>query len=97
MAVVQLDHPGKWLVRHDVEEGRAALNFSEWDAYTESQKAHEFEEIAEMVGEGEMPLRTYTLLHKDAVLSQEEASRLTDWARAQGPQTGSPRGSGRPD
>jgi hypothetical protein len=34
----------------------------------------------EMVNEGEMPLESYTLIHKNAKLSSEEKIVLADWA-----------------
>jgi hypothetical protein len=37
------------------------------------------EEIAEQVKEGEMPVKSYTWVHKDAILSDEEKNTLTNW------------------
>jgi hypothetical protein len=42
--------PISWLVQHDVEEGRAAVNFSEWDRPQE-----EADESIETVEQGTMP------------------------------------------
>jgi mono/diheme cytochrome c family protein len=42
--------PISWLVQHDVEEGRAAVNFSQWDRPQE-----EAEESIETVENGTMP------------------------------------------
>jgi hypothetical protein len=33
-----------------------------------------------MVKEGEMPLESYTWIHKTAILTQEEKTALTNWA-----------------
>ena len=63
--------PVSWLIQRDVDEGRAALNFSEWQR---SQK--EADEAAEKVLEGEMPLRIYTLMHAHARLSNADRDRL---------------------
>ncbi len=38
------------------------------------------EEIAEQVKEGEMPLESYTWIHKDAKLTEEEKIKLINWA-----------------
>jgi mono/diheme cytochrome c family protein len=64
--------PVSWLVQHDVDEGRAALNFSEW---TRPQK--EAKEAAKEVREGEMPPAAYTLIHAHARLSPADLDRLT--------------------
>jgi hypothetical protein len=63
--------PVSWLVHHDVVEGRAVLNFSEWD-----RPQKEATEAADEVLEGEMPLRLYQLLHGGARLSAADRQRL---------------------
>lgn len=63
--------PVSWLVRHDVDEGRRELNFSDW--------AHPGEEAGEAAGcvaEGEMPPRAYALMHGGARLSRTERDEL---------------------
>jgi hypothetical protein len=59
------------LIKKDVEEGREALNFSEWDRQQE-----EVDELGEVVLEGEMPLAIYVPLHPGARLSEEEKRTL---------------------
>ncbi|HET7696571.1 MAG TPA: heme-binding domain-containing protein [Vicinamibacterales bacterium] len=63
--------PVSWLVHHDVSEGRAALNFSEWH-----RPQKEAKEAAEEVLEGAMPLRIYQLMHAHARLSPADRERL---------------------
>ena len=63
--------PVSWLVQHDVYEGRAALNFSEWTRPQEEAK-----EAAEEVWEGEMPPAAYTLVHAQARLNPADRDRL---------------------
>jgi len=63
--------PVAWFVRHHVDEGRAALNFSEM--HLAQEEAHE---AGEEVSEGEMPLRSYTLLHPAARLDAAEREAL---------------------
>ena len=63
--------PASWLVQRDVDEGREALNFSEWQrTYKEAG------ESSETVNEGEMPLQTYVLMHPSARLSLAERRAL---------------------
>ncbi len=63
--------PAGWLIAHDVNEGRAELNFSEWGTSGE-----EGEEMAETIIEGEMPLWFYVPLHPKAWLSEAEKQQL---------------------
>jgi hypothetical protein len=69
-----------WLSRH-VSEGREHLNFSTWADLPPDRQDHKLEELIEMVGEGEMPLRSYTLGHPEARLGDEERQALLTWAR----------------
>lgn len=72
---------GLWL-QHHVNEGKEELNFSEFGGYTEKRAKHKFEEIEEMVNEGEMPLSSYTLIHQKAKLNSEQTKALASWAAA---------------
>jgi hypothetical protein len=65
--------PFSWLVRSDVEAGRHELNFSDWE-----RDDGEANDAAEAIAEGSMPPRRYTLLHRDADLSDAEARELID-------------------
>jgi hypothetical protein len=62
--------PASWLVQNDVEGGRSALNFSEWDR----PQGEGAGEIVEVVQEGEMPPFYYAWMpnHGDARLSDSE-------------------------
>lgn len=64
-----------------VKDGKRHLNFSEWTNYSADKKAHKVEEIGETVEEGEMPLTSYTFIHTDAKLSDQEKSTLLNWAK----------------
>ncbi len=64
--------PISWLVQMDVDGGREALNFSEWD---QSQDA-ELDEVVETIREGSMPPWTYTPVHPSARLSATEKDAL---------------------
>ena len=63
--------PVSWLLRHDVDEGRAAMNLSELDRPQED--AHE---AGEEVLENEMPPLAYLALHPEARLTDAERQLL---------------------
>ena len=73
--------PASWLVTHDVEEGREYLNFSTWDLYDEDERVDLYEEIAEVIEDGEMPLWFYVPLHPEAQLSEQDSATLIRWAK----------------
>lgn len=63
--------PVSWLIQHDVNEGRAVLNFSEWQRSQE-----EAGKSAQEVREREMPPAIYRLMHAEARLSDADLERL---------------------
>jgi hypothetical protein len=69
---------GWWLAAH-VHDGKEHLNFSEFKNYTEEKSEHKLEEIGEVTEEKSMPLKAYTLFHKDHVLTEEDEKAIFDW------------------
>ncbi|MFN0176611.1 MAG: heme-binding domain-containing protein [Saprospiraceae bacterium] len=70
-----------WLANH-VGGGKRKLNFSTLTNRSIAVQNHKFEEIIEMVKEGNMPLNSYTWIHSDARLSEQQRQTLVDWAQA---------------
>ncbi len=70
---------GWWLAYH-VSAGRRHLNFSEFGAYPAKRAGKKLEGIGEELREHEMPLKSYTLIHREAVLTEAEQQLLIDWA-----------------
>lgn len=68
--------PVSWWVKHHINEGVEHLNFSDWGIYTEKRKNHKLEECIEMIEEAEMPMASYTWMHKDAKLTNEQKLQL---------------------
>ncbi len=74
--------PVSWVVVHDVNEARRMMNLSEWGAYPERKKRSRLEAICEQMDSGEMPDSKYTLIHRDARLTEEERKAVCAWADA---------------
>ena len=70
-----------WLAGH-IRNGKKKLNFSELATRRIALQNHKMEEIVEVIQEGEMPLKSYTLAHRDAVLSEAQKTALIGWAQA---------------
>jgi hypothetical protein len=73
-------NPVGWWLTHHVNEGKNELNFSEFATYSPKKKAKELEGISELVKKHEMPLTSYTLIHSDAKLSEQQINALVRWA-----------------
>jgi hypothetical protein len=74
--------PVAWWLNHHVEEGKREINFNEFASYQIRRQYKKMEEVIEQVKEDEMPLSSYTLIHKDAKLSQDQKLVLSNWADA---------------
>jgi hypothetical protein len=79
--------PVSWFVTEHVKDGRRHLNFSEWlqDAGGPRRAAPEkrLEEICDEVSKGGMPLRSYSLIHRNASLSADDVRRICEWTAAE--------------
>jgi hypothetical protein len=75
--------PVSWMVVQDVDEGRAQLNFSRWNAYSETEQLSHYGEILDQIDEGHMPMPKYVRMHHDAQLSAAEIETLRSWSEAQ--------------
>lgn len=68
-----------WLENH-INHGKENLNFSKWNQYSSKRKEHKLDEIIELVEQGKMPLESYTLVHKDAILNDVQIEQIKQWA-----------------
>ena len=72
--------PVAWWLNDHITDGKKELNFSEYGKRTLPKQAKKLKKIAKEIQEGDMPLSSYTLIHKDAVLTDAEKKMLIDWA-----------------
>jgi hypothetical protein len=71
--------PVAWFLEKHVIEGKKELNFSEFANYPVWRQYKKFKEIGKEIKEDEMPLSSYTLIHRDAVLDGEQKLLLQNW------------------
>lgn len=71
--------PVAWFLESHISEGKAELNFSEWDTYSDRRKRSKLKSIISQIEDDKMPLTSYTLIHKDAVISKEQKTEIIDW------------------
>ena len=67
-----------WLDGH-IDHGKGELNFSKWESYSDERKDHKMEEIIEVIQNKEMPLPSYTWIHKDAILTDSQIQSVKVW------------------
>jgi hypothetical protein len=82
--------PIGWWLKDHIDEGKGHINFHEFALVEASERFpskvlrqdHKLEEIEEQIETDEMPLKSYTLIHRDAKLSEGQKKMLLDWAAA---------------
>ena len=71
--------PVSWWLNDHIKEGKRKFNLNEFDGYRIARQYKKMEECMEQLKEGEMPLPSYTLIHKDAILTDTEKQTLLNW------------------
>jgi hypothetical protein len=69
---------GWWLANH-IKEGKRELNFNEFRSYSQRRQLSKLKAIAESIKDGSMPLSSYTLMHQNAKLSENDKQAVIDW------------------
>jgi hypothetical protein len=74
--------PVGWFLAGHVNDAKTRLNFSEFGSGSLRRQYKKLEEISEQIGQGEMPLDSYLLMHGDAALAPGEKEALNRWVEA---------------
>jgi hypothetical protein len=74
--------PISWWVVDHVNEGRRRTSFSDWADYDAARKLKELDQICRRIERGNMPPKSYLLIHHDAELSEQDRQALCTWTRA---------------
>jgi hypothetical protein len=73
--------PGAWWMASHIKEGKANLNFSEFGTYSNRKQQSKLQAIINSINDNTMPLNSYTMLHKNAKLSEENKVLILDWIK----------------
>lgn len=72
--------PVAWWLNNHIKEGKECLNFSEFGNYTFDKSRKKLRGIAREIEEGEMPLTSYTVIHRNAILDEAQKNLVINWA-----------------
>lgn len=61
--------------------GKEELNFDEFGTYPIKKQYNKLRSIESQLKDRTMPLKTYTLIHRDARLTKEEVTLLINWSK----------------
>ena len=73
--------PASWLVLSDVKEGRQHVNLSEWGKLELRRASRKLDSMCEEMTSGDMPPFQYTLIHRGAKVTPQEAQAFCTWAK----------------
>lgn len=71
--------PIAWFLEDHIKEGKKELNFSEWENVSDRRRKSKLKSIISQIKNDEMPLSTYTLIHRDAIFSVSDKKLIVDW------------------
>jgi hypothetical protein len=71
--------PVRMFLDNHINEGKDNLNFSEFGNYSRRKQLSKLDEIVKQIKSDEMPLSSYTLIHRNAVLSTAQKKEVIDW------------------
>ena len=66
-------------MEHHIKEAKEDLNFSEWGNYSKRKQENKLDRIVKQIKSDEMPLASYTLIHKNARLTTVQKEEIMDW------------------
>lgn len=71
--------PIRMLMDSHIKEGKENLNFSEFGTYSKRKQQSKLDRMIKQIKSDEMPLASYTIIHKNAVLTNENKAVLLHW------------------
>jgi hypothetical protein len=71
--------PARFFMESHIREGKEELNFSEYGNYSQRKQNSKLKAISKQIKLNEMPLASYTLIHKNAILSSSQKQEVMNW------------------
>jgi hypothetical protein len=73
--------PTRFFMESHIKEGKENLNFDQWGEYGNHKQNNKLDRIAKQITSGEMPLGSYTLIHRSAILSYRQRQEVIQWIK----------------
>ena len=71
--------PIRFFMDGHINEGKKELNFTEFGNYSSRKQRSKLMAISKQIQSNEMPLSSYTLIHKNAVLHTNQKELVINW------------------
>lgn len=72
--------PIGFLLENHIKKGKKELNFSSIGSYSNRRLKSKLKSIKSQVRDNEMPLSSYTLIHRNAKLTERDKELIMEWA-----------------
>ncbi len=74
--------PVAWFMSGHTKDGKRHLNFSDFTSAEIWRQYKRLDEIGDEIKSGDMPLTSYTLIHRDARLTDQQKNDIQNWVDA---------------
>src|SRR5215467_221507 len=71
--------PVAWWLNNHIVDGKRHLNYNNFTAMRPAQQKKKMDESIDLIKKNEMPLNSYTWIHKDAILDEADKQTLIAW------------------
>lgn len=71
--------PVRFFMESHIKEGKENLNFNEWGNYSSRKQNNKLDRIVKEIKSNEMPLSSYTLIHRNAILTATQKEEVINW------------------
>lgn len=71
--------PIRFFMDGHIEKGKKDLNFDEFGSYSKRKQKSKLDGIVKQIKSDEMPLSSYTLIHKEAILTTAQKKEVIYW------------------
>lgn len=71
--------PARFFMESHIKEGKENLNFSEYGNYSSRKQNNKLDRIVKQIKSNEMPLSSYTLIHRNAILDNTKKQIVINW------------------
>ena len=73
--------PARFFMEEHIKDGKKDLNFNEFGRYSKREQGSKLEAIVKKIKSDEMPLASYTLIHKNAILTPTQKEEIINWIK----------------
>lgn len=74
--------PVAWFLADHIKDGKDELNFSEFGTYRIARQNKKMKECIKQIKDGDMPIDSYTFIHRDANLSDADKQAVITWCES---------------